>query len=44
TTSLASISGFTGFIYCTSNDNNKALSVSVSGTAFYVGDTNNTCD
>lgn len=34
------------FIYCPNNDNqnNKALTVSKSGTSFYVGETNKTCD
>ncbi|MDO6836153.1 GspH/FimT family pseudopilin [Pseudoalteromonas carrageenovora] len=33
------------FIFCpnSTNENNKALTVSQSGTAFYVGDTNKTC-
>jgi type IV fimbrial biogenesis protein FimT len=40
------IKEFTGFIYCpnSDNENNKALNVSVSGTAFYLGDTTITCD
>ncbi len=40
------IDELTGFIYCPNSDNksNKALSVSVSGTAFYLGDTDETCD
>ncbi|WP_089349166.1 GspH/FimT family pseudopilin [Pseudoalteromonas espejiana] len=35
----------TGFIYCPNSDNknNKALNVSVSGTAFYRGDTDEVC-
>ncbi|CAM4324502.1 GspH/FimT family pseudopilin [Pseudoalteromonas ostreae] len=34
------------FIYCPNkdNENNKALTVTQSGTAFYNGDTENTCD
>lgn len=46
TTSLAGSGNFTGFVYCpnSDNENNKALSVSVSGTAFYLGDTDETCD
>lgn len=35
---------FSGFVYCpTQAENNKSLSVSQSGTAFYAGDTNKTC-
>ncbi|MBA6409415.1 GspH/FimT family pseudopilin [Pseudoalteromonas sp. 5Ae-yellow] len=46
TTSLAGSGSFTGFVYCPNNDNenNKALNVSVSGTAFYLGDTAEKCD
>ncbi|MDC9564851.1 MULTISPECIES: GspH/FimT family pseudopilin [unclassified Pseudoalteromonas] len=40
------IDDLTGFIYCpnSNNKNNKALNVSVSGTAFYRGDIEETCD
>lgn len=46
TTSMNNTDDFTGFIYCPNSDNknNKALNVSVSGTAFYLGDTTIKCD
>ena len=46
TTTLSNSDNFSGFVYCPNNDNqnNKALNVSVSGTAFYLGDTTEDCD